>query len=439
MYEFKLQVACMVVILSLIVVYIKGTLDKRIRCNPIYDALMYVAPAAVFFDGLTAWTVNHPYIVPEWINQILHCLFFLSMAVVVLITFLYVLYQTMGLPSKRWLFLECIPAIATIAGILLTMKDLYYVHGRTSYYSMGMPVYICYASLSLHFTAGFILICVKFKTLKKDKVLGIMSFNILILAVMITQLLIPEALISALLPTIAIVGIYVNFEDPFSRRLELYNANLVSSFATLVENRDDNTGGHIRRTRGYVEIILNQMKKYPRYRKVLTKDYISNVLNAAPMHDIGKIGTPDQILQKPGKLTPEEYEIMKQHSVRGGEIIKSTFANLEEPEYQKIAYEVARHHHEKWNGKGYPDGLKEKHIPLHARIMAIADVFDAVSAKRCYRDAMPLETCFKIIEDGIGVDFDPFLARLFLNAKKEILDYIEEDKEQELYLKWQKD
>lgn len=154
------------------------------------------------------------------------------------------------------------------------------------------------------------------------------------------------------------------------------------------------------------------------------------------MHDIGKIATPDEILRKPGRFTPEEYEIMKQHAAKGGEIIKETFANLEDPEYQKITYEVARFHHEKWNGKGYPDGLKAEQIPLHARIMAIADVFDAVSAKRCYRDAMPLEECFKIIENGIGQDFDPDLANIFLASKQEIINYFEEDKEKSIYKIW---
>ena len=146
------------------------------------------------------------------------------------------------------------------------------------------------------------------------------------------------------------------------------------------------------------------------------------------MHDIGKIGVPDQILQKPAKLTPEEFEIMKLHSSKGGEIIKETFDELDEPEYQQIAYEVARYHHEKWNGKGYPEGLREKKIPLHARIMAIADVFDAVSAKRVYRDAMPVDKCFKIIEEGVGKDFDPTLAELFLGARKDVLAYMKADK-----------
>ena len=138
------------------------------------------------------------------------------------------------------------------------------------------------------------------------------------------------------------------------------------------------------------------------------------------MHDIGKIAIPDAILQKPGKLTAEEYTIMKTHAERGGNIIRHTFGHLGEDAYEEMAYEVARHHHEKWNGGGYPDGLTRKEIPLCARIMAIADVFDAVSAKRCYRDALPLKECFRIIEEGSETDFDPVMVEVFLDMKEKI-------------------
>lgn len=203
---------------------------------------------------------------------------------------------------------------------------------------------------------------------------------------------------------------------------------MVTAFSTLVESRDDNTGGHIIRTRKCVSIIIDEMNNMPQYMNIMSKDYIKNIISADPMHDIGKISTPDYILQKPGKLTDEEYAIMKQHSAKCGEIIKKTFADLDDPDFVEIVYEVARFHHKKWNGMGYPDKLCGTEIPLHARIMAIADVFDAVSAKRCYRDAMPIEKCFKIIEDGAGKDFDPELVRLFLNARDKVIEVYESDK-----------
>lgn len=138
------------------------------------------------------------------------------------------------------------------------------------------------------------------------------------------------------------------------------------------------------------------------------------------MHDIGKMAVPDVVLQKPGKLTDEEFEIIKQHATNGGRIIEETFGNLGDKQYTQMAYQVAKYHHEKWNGRGYPEGLIGREIPLCARIMAVADVFDAVAEKRCYRDAMPLEKCFAIIEEGSGKDFDPIVAEVFLSIKDKV-------------------
>ena len=138
------------------------------------------------------------------------------------------------------------------------------------------------------------------------------------------------------------------------------------------------------------------------------------------MHDIGKIAVSDAILQKPGKLTDEEFEQMKMHAARGGEIIRKTFGRTDDQQYLQMAYEIARHHHEKWNGRGYPDGLQSKEIPLCAQIMAIADVFDAVSAERCYRAALPLNQCFEIIEKGSGQDFNPILVEVFLDIRDKV-------------------
>lgn len=203
-------------------------------------------------------------------------------------------------------------------------------------------------------------------------------------------------------------------------QLSRYHKEMVMGFATLVENKDGSTGGHIKRTSMYVKLLAEELRNRNCYKEVLTEEYVNNLCKAAPMHDIGKIAVPDAILQKPGKLTQEEFERMKEHAACGGKIIKETFGHLGNEEYTQLAYEVARFHHEKWNGKGYPEGLKRYEIPLCARIMAIADVFDAVSEKRCYRDALPLEQCFEIILEGSGQDFDPMLVEVFLSIKDKI-------------------
>ena len=204
--------------------------------------------------------------------------------------------------------------------------------------------------------------------------------------------------------------------------LSHYHEEMVMGFATLVENKDGSTGGHVKRTTMYVRLLAEELRNRGYYKDILTQDYISDLCMAAPMHDIGKVAVPDVILQKPGRLTPEEFEEIKKHTVSGGNIIKETFGHLGNEHYTQMAYEVARFHHEKWNGKGYPEGLKRKNIPLCARIMAIADVFDAVSEKRCYRDAMPLDKCFDIILEGSGQDFDPMIAEVFLDIRDKVED-----------------
>ena len=239
----------------------------------------------------------------------------------------------------------------------------------------------------------------------------------------------PEILMTSLAVTLLVTGLYLNIANPLYSELSDYNTEMVMGFATLVENRDDNTGGHIRRTSAYVELLAKELEKNRKYSRILTADYIENLRLAAPMHDVGKIAIPDAILLKPGRLEKEEFEIMKSHSERGSEIIKKTFGKTSSIEFTKMAYEVARYHHEKWNGKGYPEGLSGDAIPLSARIMAIADVFDAISAKRCYRDAMPLEKCFAIISEGRGVDFDPVLTDIFLNAKEKVEKVCKESQE----------
>ena len=429
MYAFKLQIGCLLVVMYFVIAYTRATVNRKLPCNRYFDMLLAVAPWAIIFDGVTAWTVNRRDVIPDSVNLLLHLVFFVFMYLVIVAMYVYMLDVTIGINRrKRMLFLCLIPSMVTLAVLFLFMKDLYYIEGKTTSYSMGIPVIACYASLLIHEIIILLLVLTHKRTIEKRKRLRIEGFLSVMLLILVIQALLPEALISALFPMMAVIAIYVSFEDPYIRQLKHYNDETVTAFATLVENRDDNTGGHIKRTQGYVSILLGEMRKNPVYRMVLTEDYIQDVIKAAPMHDIGKIATPDSILQKPGKLTDEEFAIMKEHAPRGGEIIKATFAGLDDKEYQKIAYEVARFHHEKWNGRGYPEGLKGEEIPLHARVMAIADVFDAVSAKRCYRDAMPIDKCFKIIEEGAGEDFDPKLVEIFMQARNKILDYYETEK-----------
>lgn len=204
--------------------------------------------------------------------------------------------------------------------------------------------------------------------------------------------------------------------------LIMYNQDMIYGFATLVESRDENTGGHIKRTSIYAEMLAEELGKTERYKDIIDDEFIGCIAMVAPLHDIGKISIPDNILCKPGRLTPSEFAIMKTHAEKGGQMVRDTFSHIADERYKTMAYEVARYHHEKWNGKGYPEGLSGEKIPLPARIMAVADVFDAVSEKRCYRDAMPIEECFRIIENGMGTDFDPDAAAAFLRIRDKITE-----------------
>ena len=423
----KLQIGCLIVILYIVVTYVRATLKSKFICNKLFDALMLIAPWAVFFDGFTAWTVNHLELVPEWVNTLGHLFFMIFMDLTIIVTALYMYDQIVGFckSHKQKNLLLLIPGIISLVLIAAGMNKIEYIQGKTTFYSMGFSVYVCFASLFFHYGVILYLVIARHKYLAKEKKFGTVSIIIIVGIILVAQIIFPEILLTSICPAILLLGIYIEFENPSIKKLTLYNDNMVESFANLVENRDSNTGGHIKRTRAYVNLILHKMRHDKKYKDIMNKDYLVNVSNAAPLHDIGKIATPDYILQKPGKLTDEEFAIMKKHASCGGEIIQDTFKNLDDADFQKIAYEVARFHHEKYNGKGYPEGLSGEQIPLHARIMAVADVFDAVSQKRCYRDAMPLDQCFSIIEKGSGTDFDPQIAKIFLDSKDEVVRLME--------------
>ncbi len=201
--------------------------------------------------------------------------------------------------------------------------------------------------------------------------------------------------------------------------LEIQN-NTINGLSSLVENRDSDTGKHNQRTSAYVKLLAEALKSSGFFTNVLTDDYISILVKAAPMHDIGKIVVPDEILKKPGKLTAEEFEKMQKHAIEGGRIIRDIVGNTKDTTYIRIADEIATSHHEKWNGKGYPYQLKQTEIPLSARIMAIADVFDALVSPRCYKEPFSVDKAFEIIKNDIGEHFDPTIARIFLENRTKV-------------------
>ena len=213
--------------------------------------------------------------------------------------------------------------------------------------------------------------------------------------------------------------------DEKTKRLIAMQNSVLTGMATMVESRDNSTGGHIRRTSDCVRVFAEELLNGPSTPSTSsgtagTPQFYENVVKAAPMHDLGKIAVPDAILQKPGKFTNEEYEKMKSHSAEGARIVENVLSEVDDLEFKKIAINVAHYHHEKWDGSGYPDHLQGQEIPLEARIMALADVFDALVSKRCYKDSFSYDKAFQIIEESLGTHFDPELGKKFIACRPKL-------------------
>lgn len=187
--------------------------------------------------------------------------------------------------------------------------------------------------------------------------------------------------------------------------------------ATIIEYRNLESGLHIRRTTLLTEALIAAMLETEKYRKLLANENIPSLIKASALHDIGKIGIPDNVLLKPGKLTPEEFDIVKTHTSIGSDIVRSISERLPDDDlYLKYSGEICHHHHERWDGKGYPHGLEGEDIPLSARILSVVDVYDALINPRCYKAAFPHQVSLDIISEGRGTQFDPLLVDLIIGT-----------------------
>ncbi|MEW6164246.1 MAG: two-component system response regulator [Pseudomonadota bacterium] len=194
----------------------------------------------------------------------------------------------------------------------------------------------------------------------------------------------------------------------------------ILAMASLAETRDSDTGNHIRRTQYYVLELARKLRTHPRFGYFLTDATIDMLFKSAPLHDIGKVGIPDRILLKPGRFTPEEFEIMKTHTTLGRDAIQAAEDQLGmKVDFLKFAKEIAYYHQEKWDCSGYPDGIGGDDIPISARLMAVADVYDALISRRVYKDGMPHEQAVKIIVEGKGAHFDPDIVDAFVALQDE--------------------
>lgn len=195
---------------------------------------------------------------------------------------------------------------------------------------------------------------------------------------------------------------------------------IATSFAGLVESRDGVTGGHLKNTSIYFSAFVEHLKSMAAYKSQLPNDVVKKACRCAPLHDVGKIAIRDAVLQKPAGLSDEEFSRMKLHAVIGGDLFDFLEDRIPDKTFARIAGDMARYHHERWDGKGYPEGLSGEKIPLMARIMSIVDVYDALTSKRPYKEPFSHEKAMGLIAEGSGTQFDPMLVEEFLNISRVI-------------------
>lgn len=240
---------------------------------------------------------------------------------------------------------------------------------------------------------------------------------------------VPAIMLQRVRRTMELEGYKKNLEHMVEQQLQRITQlqqDIIITMANLIESRDGTTGEHVKRTSAYVNLLVSKMQEKGLYKETLTPKYINYIQKASPLHDIGKITVPDRILQKPGALTKEEYELIQLHAEAGGRLIQENMDRIVDQEFVEVARDMAAYHHEKWNGGGYPKNLKGKEIPLSARILAIADVFDALVSERQYKKGMTLEQAFEIMEKEKGRSFEPELLDVFFEAEEELRELMRE-------------
>lgn len=251
----------------------------------------------------------------------------------------------------------------------------------------------------------------------------------------VTKPFVPDILLSRVSKTIELDQYRHNLENMVNtqaqkitedaQRLGRIQDSVIIGMANLIESRDGSTGKHVKNTQNYVRMIANELLSRGLFPEELTPSYIEDLCKAAPLHDVGKIKIPDAILQKPGKLTSEEFDTMKLHTTHSRKIIQTIIGDIEDEHYVRLVEDIALYHHERWDGTGYPAGLTGSNIPLSARIMSVADVFDALYEERCYKPPIrPIERIMQIMSEGRGTQFDPVIIDVFnemLPQLKEVL------------------
>ena len=295
-------------------------------------------------------------------------------------------------------------------------KDLFYQPKILKYINFGLAFFIALVTIlmlqkRLYFKLATIILSVLFLSI----IVSVVAFysNIYI---SLAYLWVPLLLHFFILGT-TLIYMYDNDRRVFFKELSRSHNAALESMVTVAETKDFETGAHLVRTKEYIKLLAVYLKEKGLYKDILTDNYIELIYRASPLHDIGKVGIPDDILKKPGKLSSSEYKIMQNHPALGMKIISNAMKSYNENDFLKVAYNIAYYHHESWDGKGYPMGLKEQEIPLEARLMALVDIYDALISKRCYKEAFSFAKAEDIIVNESKDRFDPHVLDAFINLK----------------------
>lgn len=352
---FKSQIICYMFLIYLTYCYIHNHSKKDKQRTRSYFLLLLTAFVNLGLDIATVYTVNHLEIVNSTLNMILHLLFIISIPTMMMFLFQYIM-ELCGLKMNK--VVVYLPYIVGICIATATITKLEYRIGNFTNYSMGYPAYALYGVGYAYFIFSIAVFMKRKRFITKRNQQILLIANILVFITLIIQTIFPEVLITCFIPTFMLLVLYQSMENGIDESKDKQQKSMIHALADIVESRDNNTGGHIKRTSKYVELLVQELRKTKPYDNVLSQDYIDALILAAPMHDIGKVAIPDKILQKPDKLTNEEYEIMKTHTTEGARLIEQSL-KIESDFYKKMIYEVVHYHHEKWNGKGYPTGKKK--------------------------------------------------------------------------------
>lgn len=423
----------------LLCLFMIGTLFTSIKRIPDNKNFIFMCICLIIFNvtDMANWIAEGTS--ASWKPPYLHIMTFFYYAVVPFSFFSLIHYiETFFRPrklSKRFvIFLSICSFLYLLLVFITPFTGAIYYFTPDNYYQRGKYNFVSVIFFMIFYLLEFLLIINNKKSFTQREFFAFLSYPLFPILMEMIQLKFYGLSLVNMGMTLSLLLIFLNIHQNLETSLieqehEIqtqedkmikFQEHTIISLSNLVENRDTETGEHARRTSLFVELLARKTMKDGYYTDTINEDYIKRLTKAAPMHDIGKIVVSDTVLKKPSRLDSTEFNQMKLHAEEGGRIVKDIIGLTDDKEYIKIAVDIAQSHHERWDGTGYPNNLAKDNIPLSARIMAIADVFDALVFERCYKKPIAPVQAFQIIQSESGTHFDPILVSEFLSLQEEI-------------------